>query len=249
MPVLTAAQIVTKACQIAKTPGFTLQGGDYLNLVLDNLCQDYDLELARGFTTFNLGATVGTYPSIPAGSLSGPYPMPTDYLRARKGDVFYTYQGVPYFMTPIDLSEFDRLVQQQGFNDFPRDFTTDMALSPPVMLVWPPPSLVAPTTVRYYKQMPTIVNPSTSSTVPWFPNQLYLITATAGLLMMDASDTRWQEYLSDDEDRYPMGAGSQLRRYLKMKDDPEGKTDMVTLDRRRFGVQFNRLPNTKLIGW
>jgi len=237
MPIFTAQQIVTRACQIAKTPGFTVQGGQYLNLTLDNLCQDYDLELARGLFTFNFT------------NQSGPYVLPANYLRARKGDVFYTFQGVPYFMTAIDLGEYDRLVQQAGFNDFPRDWTTDMSQSPPQMFVWPPPSLVAPVTVRFYSQMPSITIPETSAVVPWFPNQLYLITNVAGLLMMDADDTRWQEYLSEDEDRYPMGAGCQLRRYLKMKDDPEGKTNTVALDRRRFGTQFNRLPNTKLIGW
>jgi hypothetical protein len=214
------------------------QAGQKLNAILQDLYEQYDLELARKTTTitFNLGT-------------SGPYTLPADYLRARKGMIFYTYNGIPYSMVPIDLSEYDLLVQQAGFNDFPRDFATDMAPSPPTMYVWPPSSIVVPVTVRYYAQMPDITTPETSDTVPWFPNSNYLVTRLAGEMMQITGDDRAKDFLGDNEDAAPLGAGVLLRKYLKMKDDPEGKTNTVKLDRRLFGTNFSRLPNTKLVGW
>ena len=235
---LQAQQIVTLACQIAKVPGMVSQAGMKLNAILQDLNQNYDLELARKTTTltFNLGT-------------SGPYPLPADYLRARQGMVFYTYNGIPYSMVPIDISEYDMLVQQAGFNDFPRDFTTDMAVSPPNMYVWPPSSIVVPVTVRYYATMPDIAAPETSAAIPWFPNDNYLITRLAGEMMQIAGDDRAEKFLGDSDDATPLGAGVLLRSYLRMKDDPEGKTNTVKLDRRLFGTNFNRLPNTKIVGW
>lgn len=235
---LTAQQIVTLACQISKCPGFTSQAGQKLNAILRDLCQNYDLELARLTTTFAFTTS------------SGPYAMPADYLRSRKGMVFYMYNGIPYSMVPIDISEYDMLVQQAGFNDFPRDFTTDMAVSPPNMFVWPPPSIPGIiVTVRYYAQKPDITSPESSLALPWFPNDNYLITRLAGELMQLTGDDRVEKFLGDDPDTAPLGAGTLLRRYLQMKDDPEGKTNTVKLDRRLFGTSFSRLPNSKIVGW
>jgi hypothetical protein len=244
----TSAQIVALATQIAKVPGFTAQAGQFLNQMLEELCQNHDLEIARGVTTFTFGNVTTAAPNG-IFSQSGPYTLPSDYLRSRKGMVFYIYNGTPYSMVPIDIAEYDMLVQQAGFNDFPRDFTTDMEQSPPTMYVWPPPSIVVPVTVRYFRQMPPITTPESSTVVPWFPDQTYLITELAGRLCQMADDDRWESFLSDDEDRHPGGSRVQLRRYLKMKDDPEGKVNTVELDRRRFGTNWNRLPNTKIIGW
>jgi hypothetical protein len=89
--------------------------------------------------------------------------------------------------------------------------------------------------------MPDITTPETSSSVPWFPNTKYLITALACELMKLTNDDRYLAYKADADDI--------LMRYLKMKDDPEGRAKRVQLDRRFFGNRFNRLPNTKLIGW
>ncbi len=235
---LQAQQIVTLAAQIAKVPGYTAQSGQKLNAILADLCQNYDLELARKTTTFPFTVS------------SGPYTLPANYLRARKGMVFYTYNGIPYFMVPIDISEYDSLVQQAGFNDFPRDFTTDMAASPPAMFVWPPPSIPGiVVTVRYYAQMPDIATPESSESVPWFPNDNYLITRLAGELMQIAGDDRAEKFLGDDPNTAPLGAGTLLRKYLQMQADPEGKTNTVKLDRRLFGTSFNRLSTTKIVGW
>jgi hypothetical protein len=77
---LTAAQIVTLACQIAKAPGMTAQAGQLLNMILAELCQDYDFQVARRTYYFNFepragrAALVGTSiygsgPDRPAGRL------------------------------------------------------------------------------------------------------------------------------------------------------------------------------------
>ena len=93
--------------------------------------------------------------------------------------------------------------------------------------------------------MPDITTPETSSTVPWFPNQSYLITRLAGELMRATDDTRMADYLGDG----PEGAGGILTRYLKMRDDKQDRVQTVKLDRGRFGRGTNNLPMSKFIGW
>lgn len=245
---LTAQQICTKAVQIARAPGFLTQAGDYLNTVLQELCQDYDFELTRQTFNFNFNTSQ-------LNSLGQAYQnLPANYLRVIRNECFYVISGVPYPMIHYELNEFDLLVEQAGLSNFPVFFTTDISLtgvsnSPtgsggalvPVMLFWMPPSGAYPATVRYYPQMPDIANPSTSPVVPWFPNQNYLITRVAKELMQDSDDERLTTY----EARCDMMLG----KYLKMKDDKEDRVQQVQLDRRRFGRAFDRLKNTKLIGW
>ena len=254
---LTAAQICTRACQIARVPGFTSQAGDSLNVILQELCQDWDFDLAKqtynfSFNTSQLNFNGQAYQNLPAG-----------YLRSIRNQCFYYISGVPYPMIPLDQAEGDMLVEQSGVSNFPIFYWTDMTLagetnSPtigvpgvtgvPVMLFWMPPSGAYPVTLRYFAQMPDIAGASTSATVPWFPNQNYLITRLAGEMMKDADDERATAYLSDDE-KYPNGAGTILRKYLMLKDDSENRAKVVQLDRRRFGRAFDRLKNTKQIGW
>lgn len=253
---LTAAQICARAASIARLPGFTSQAGQSLNIVLQELCQDYDFDLAKqtynfNFNTSQLNFNGQAYQNLPA-----------NYLRSIRNECFYYISGVPYPMIPLDQAEGDMLVQQAGVSNFPIFYWTDMSLtgatnSPtegvpgalvPVMLFWMPPSGAYAVTLRHFAQMPDITTPETSSTVPWFPNQNYLITRVAGELMKDADDERATAYLSDSE-QYPNGAGTILRKYLKMKDDKEDRAQVVQLDRRRFGRAFDRLKNTKQIGW
>lgn len=238
---LTAEQIVSLACQIAKVPGFVSQAGQLLNNILDDLCRNYDFDLAK--TTYNF--TFST--SINGGA--GPFPLPEDFLRADISDVFYTIQGVPYIMTPIDNNEYDSLVQTSGFNSYPTVYTTVMEEVPFTMKVWPPSSGAYPVTMRYRRLMPSITLPETSTDVPWFPQTSYLIARLAGELMQLANDNRWEAFLSDNEDQHPGGAGVLLRKYQKMQDDKANRTNTVQLDRRRFGTNFNRLRNTKQVGW
>lgn len=232
----TADQIVALACQIAKAPGFTAQGMSFLNVALQELCQNYDFDVARGVTRFTFNTSLG----------SGPIPLPADYLRADKDDVFFTIQGVPYPLISYDLSEFDSFLQQPGMASYPTAYATDLSLqnsTVPVMYVWPPPSGAYPMTIRYRRQMPDIV--AGAGTVPWFPDQNYLVTRVAGELMKITDDDRKDSYLGSGES----GAQGILRRYLDLKDDQSSRAQTVTLDRRTFGRGGGTLKDTKVLGW
>lgn len=238
---LTSAQIIALALQTARVPGFTSQAGQLLNKILDELCQDYDFEVALKTNAFVFNG--------PTGNQSGPYTLPADYLRTRKDSCFYTIQGVKYDLISVDPAEYDLMVQTAGNNGYPEFFATDMSKTPPVAYFWPPPSGSYPVTQRYYSQMPAIVAPETSAVAPWFPNTNYLQTRLEGELCKLADDERCEAFLSDNEEAHPMGAGVILRKYLRMKDDSEGRAKTVTLDKRRFANNWNALPNTKNIGW
>lgn len=228
---LTAAQIVSLACMDAKVPGYVTQAGALLNVILDELCTNYDFDLAKSVA------------SVPLTGSFGPYALPADYLRVPLDGTKYTINGVPYDPVPIDYSEFLSLVQQGGIDGYPSLFATDMSQSPPNLWVWPMGNGVT-MTLRYQRQMPQIATPETSAVVPWFPNSNYLRTRTAGELMKITDDTRIEMFLGDS----PMGAQGILDRYLKMKDDSSNRVKTVTLDRRRFGVGTG-LKSTKAVGW
>lgn len=243
----TAAQIVDLANQIASTPGMATQAGQMLNVVLADLAQTYDLDLLRKtyYFNFNPGLVASLGNSLYG---SGPYPLPADYLRAEIGDVFWTLNGVVYPMTPIDLREFDMAVQQAGIQSYPYWFCTDLSLSDnatPVAYVYAPPSGTFPVTVRYKSQPADITAPESSATVPWFPNQSYLITRVAGEMMRIADDDRWVRFLGDG----PEGAQGILTRYLKLANDKSNRAQTVQLDGRTFGRRYSSLPTTKTVGW
>ena len=116
---LQAQQIVTLACQIAKCTGFVSQAGQMLNLILNDLCQTYDFDVARAAYTFTFNSA--------AGAGAGPYNLPSDYLRAIADDVYYTVTGVPNRMSYALADEFDLLIQTPGITGYPVRFFTDMA--------------------------------------------------------------------------------------------------------------------------
>lgn len=244
---LQAQQIVSLALQDASAPGYTQQGGELLNVVLQELCQNYDMDAAKGTFSFNFNpglVTTSIYPNVSPGG--GPYPLPADFLRMIDDkDAMWFLNNVPYPMIPCDLSEYDNLVQQAGLQSYPYIFASDMSQSPPNLLVWPPASGAYPCMIRYRRQMPDIATPETSTAIPWFPNTQYLRTRLAGEIMKITGDDRWERFLGDG----PSGAQGILDRWLKMKDDSNDRAQTVSLDRRRFGNNFSRLPNTKSIGW
>lgn len=243
---LTSAQIVAQAVQVARCPGYTSQAGQLLNSILADLAETYDLDLAKGtfnFTFNTAAAAPSIYPNALPGSVLA---LPADFLRfVDNMDVVWYLLGVPYSMIPVDLSEFDNTVQQAGLQSYPYLYATDMSQSPPNMLVYPPPSGNYSGTGRYRRQMPDITTPETSSVVPWFPNQQYLLTRLAGELMRITDDERAALFLGDSD----VGAVGILDRYLKMKDDQNTRAKTVKLDRRQFGRKFSGLKNTKLVGW
>lgn len=241
--------ICSLAAQMAHTKGMVSLAGSLLNTTLADLCQTYDLAVALGTAQITLqpgGAPIGDFdpeptvlPSLQVGC--GPYPMPADYLRIGNNEAIYIVNNVSYVMVNCDLSEFDALTQQAGISNYPQNFTTDPSTSPVAMYVWPPAGGSYTTQIRYYRQMPDIATPETSTVVPWFPNTKYLITQTASEMMKVADDARWKDFAAE--------AAGILTKYLKLQSDDEGRAMTVKLDRRRFGSNFSRLPNTKLLGW
>jgi hypothetical protein len=242
---LQAQQIITLACQEAKVPGMISQAGQFLNATLQDLCENYDLDQCRGLFSFLFNSVTGTG--------SGPYTLPSDYLRTEveegKDLFIYTINGVPYPLIQETLAEYLWQVQTPGFSSYPYNYATDTSVSPAQLFVWPPASGSYSCTLRYWRLMPDITTPETSSVIPWFPNSMYLIRAVAGRLMGISGDNRMPDYLGDDIERYPLGAGTLLKAYLKNANDREGAVHTVGLDRRRFGRAFDRLKNTKQIGW
>ena len=241
---LTAAQIISLALQIAKTPGYTAQALQILNAVQSDLAQTYDFE--NNVKTFGFTFDTSTiYQNNQPGA--GPNILPTDYLRAKNRENMYYIQGVRYVLIIVDQWEFDALVQTAGWTSYPSLAYTDLALQAPFagqkgLMVWPPASGAYTMQIRYYSAPADITS---TSTVPWFPNQNYLITRLAGELMKITDDERYVSFLGDGD----QGAIGILRKFLQMKDDPEGRVKTVDLDRRRFGSSFRSLPNTKIIGW
>lgn len=251
---LTAAQIISLATQDARCPGFTTQAQNLLNMILQDLCQTYDFDITRqnyqfSFNVNQINSQGQAYQNLPA-----------NYLRGIRNGSYYTISGVPYPMIPVDFVEdFQMLVEMAGLANFPVFYATDMSntgtsnsatgsggSAVPVMLFWQVPSGGYPANVFYFSQMPDITN---FATVPWFPNQSYLRRRLAGELMLQTDDDRATMFLSADSDKYPEGAGVMLRKFLQMKDDKSDRTQIVSLDRRRFGTSFDRLRNTKTIGW
>jgi hypothetical protein len=243
---LQAQQIVSLALQIAKAPGYTAQAGQLLNAILLDLCLTYDLVVIRKNFTFTFSTSASGLGYAPG---CGPNQMPADYLRAPKGGHFYNISGTIYKMINVEQAEFDAFVQSPGQNSYPERFYVDMSVSPPNLYVWYPASGAYAATVRYFSQMPDIVTPETSTTIPWFPNQAYLIRRLAGEVMAITDDDRAASYLGDNDETTPQGAGVILRKYLTMQDDPDGRVKVVQLDPRRFGTSASGLKNTKTVGW
>lgn len=251
---LTAAQLCSLCCEDAKTPGYTRQAGLFLNLILGDLCRAWDFEVAANtfYGNFNPGLTAPLGNSIYG---SGPYPLPKDFLRWKDDKSFFWTlpgTGVTYPEIMCDLSEFDLMVQQAGTQSYPYMVATDLsvsdavaqqlpALSAGAFYVYAPPSGSYPYQGRYYSQMPDIQSPETSSTVPWFPHQGYLRKMLSAMLMGISDDSREHQWMND--------AGEMLREYLLLKDNRSNRASTVKLDRRRFGRQYNALPNTKRVGW
>jgi len=244
---LTNAQIVSLALQIAKCPGFGSQAGMLYNSILDDLAESYDFDIQK-VTTFSVLSN-----SVPTNFGAGPYNLPADYLRASPGEVNFIYNGQPYILTQYDIARWRAEFQGAGIQDYPRKFATDFStvetLGFPQAYLWPPPNGAYNILWPYFKKHDFITNPQSDTlTPPWFPMSTYLIRRLAGELMALTNDDRMELFLSDKEGSG--GAGDMLRKYLELKDDPEGYARQVKLDPNNFnGANFANLPNTKQIGW
>lgn len=239
---LTCAQLITLACQQAGVPGFTSQAGQKLNTILQELAQSYSFSSAQGWWTgtFNSGIG-GTVNSANVVAGSGPYQLPSDFLRLDFHDFFFQSGGINYFPVPRDMNEYDATPQQTGFSSYPTDFAVDTSTSPAGLYVWPAPSGAFPFFARYRKQQADVTSPETSTSVPWFPSQMYLDRRLTAEVMLIAGDDRFKAFMDDAE--------AILNRYMKLEGNNSNRAQRVQLDPRSFGPKWSTLPNSKTIPW
>lgn len=214
---LTAAQIVNLALQDAKCPGFTSQGGQSLNLVLQDLVLHRDLQMNRK-----------TQSVVVQANSNGPFNLEADYLRTF--DMFYLINGLPYFLEPVGLEGYDREFKDPSIANYPYEWATDLAPTATgglgLLYIYPQSSGQISLTHRYMVQQPDIATPETSSTVPWFPDQNYLRKATAVRLMEITDDAR--------HDTWEAQCEKMLRIHLIMEGDEQRVVKKVRLDPRQF---------------
>ena len=228
---ITSAQIVTAALTMAKAPGMTSFGGQQLNLVLSDLVLHRDLKINR--YTASISVTAGT---------NGPFNLPADYLRTY--DLFYTQNGLPYFLRPISLEQYDAEFKDPSIANYPYEFATDLqpqAATPDtgiaLIYIYPQTSAALTLTHRYMIRRADITTPESSSSIPWFPDQDYLIHATATRMMKITDDARYELFVKDGEEM--------LRTHIIMEGDEQQVVKEVRLDARRFRLRRSLAP-TKL---
>jgi hypothetical protein len=215
--------------------------GQYLNNILEELCMTYDLEINTATVTVSL---TGSTPNFGV----GPYTLPPDYLRAKSRDLTYYIDGVPKQLIQITLQEMDALILTTGIANYPQNYATDVSplttQSPPLLYVYPPPQQIIPLQIRYFLLQEDITQPETSSAIPWFPYQQYLIKRVAGELMGEVGDERADTYLGDT----PSGCVGMLRRYLNLQGDTEDTIQQVQLDARYWGAGGGNFGPSKITG-
>ena len=234
---LQAQQLITLCCQEAKVPSWTTQAGMKLNLILNELCS-YDLDVTQKVYQFNFNTSLG----------SGPIPLPTDWLRANKADVFYTILGVKYVMIPVSTAQFDAFVHRRGSLNILSimPWITRRGRRAPGRTFRLASALGGlPGYGALLLAMPDIVTPESSTTIPWvsYERELYLQRRLTGEMMLMANDDRATRYLNGETkspDGTFFGSSAILKRYLDTRDDAQ-QVKAVTLDRRLFGQPFNKL--------
>ena len=223
---LTAQQLVTYALQIAKAPGYTTQAGDLLNGRLASLARRFDFDVLLKSTTFSLPAAVQQYS------------LPTDYVRAH--ELWYYIGGLPQPMRQISLPDYDRINLGSVAMSYPTMYASDPSTSPVTLYLYPMPNAQILYYLRYWSQPADIANPATSSSVPWFPDSDYLLTALAGDIMRLTDDTRQLQYAQEAENK--------LMAFLKMQGDRENHAQTVSLG-NSFRGGAGRLPPSKVTGF
>lgn len=221
MAYLTSQQIVSLACTIAKCPGFLSQGGQFLNMTLEDLWLHRDLKINR--VTESILVQANNF---------GPFTLPLNYLRTY--DLFFQQNNLPYFLNPISTEEYDQEFKDPSIANYPYEFMTILTdettaqanNSAGTLFIYPQSSGQITLTHRYMVKQPDISVPESSTTIPWFPDQDYLITATAARLMQISDDTRRDKFIADCE--------RMLRTHLIMEGDEQQVVKSVRLDPRRF---------------
>lgn len=227
---MTAAQIVADACAICKAPGFTAQGGRALNLVLNDLVLHRDLKMNRVSSTINVG--IGN---------NGPFNLEANYLRTY--DLFYLVNSTPCFLRPATQEQYDAEIKT-GIQGYPYEYTTDLSPQasqlPALLYIYPQSNVAITMTHRYMLDQADITTPESSTVVPWFQDQDYLVTATAMRLMKITDDQRYERFETDCE--------ALLRKHIIMEGDDQKIVREVRLDPRRFKMKGN-LSADKLTGY
>ena len=229
MAYLQAQQIVSLACTIAKCPGYIQQGGQFLNMALEDLWLHRDLKINR----------VTEFITVQANNF-GPFTLPLNYLRTY--DLFFEQNNLPYFLNPISTEEYDQEFKDPSIANYPYEFmtilvdeTTAIAQnSAGTLFIYPQSSGQITLTHRYMVKQPDIVSPETSTIIPWFPDQDYLIKATAARLMDITDDTRRESFLQQLQ--------NMLRVHLIMEGDEQQVVKSVRLDPRRFHTKRTLKP-------
>jgi len=223
---LTASQIITRACTIAKVPGYAVQAGVYLNMLLSTVCQEYNFDHIKKsqIITFNGGAG---------------YDLNSDHLRTK--EVFYNVNGTIFYLFQIPVETYHALFAGEGVSNYPEKYATDVSTDPNTILFYPPPSIAQNVTVNYYPEMPEISSPETSSDVPWFLNQEYLIRKVAANLMLETDDER--------QPLFEMQAEKMLSKILTMADDKEGFSNTIKFSRERFRSGISAGPSKSSPLW
>ena len=230
---LTSAQIVTRACTIAKAPGYLSQCGVYLNQVLEDLVLHRDLKVNRKTSNILVSA-----------NNNGPFYLESDYLRTY--DMFFSQNNLPYFLEPVSMKEYDKEFKDPSIANYPYEFATDLSVEAQgvsggagYLYIYPQSSGAITLTHRYMVMRPDITTPETSSSVPWFTDQIYLIQRTAMLLMAETDDERYNQFFDRTE--------QMLRIHLVMEGDEQAVVKEIKLDPRRFHVERYLRP-TKVTG-
>lgn len=222
---LTAAQIVSNALAISKCPGFTTQGGQALNLVLS------DLVLHR-----NLKVNCVTASIVAAANSNGPFNLMADYLRTY--ELFYVINDQPYFLQPSNRIQFDSEPNKSTTSNYPYEWTTD--LSPQatggvgLLYIYPQSNTGVTLTHRYMIKRADMATPESSSSIPWFEDQDYLVQATALRMMRITDDSRY--------DKFEQMCEKMLLTHLLTEGDEQQVVKEVKLDPRRFRVGGSARP-------
>jgi hypothetical protein len=222
---LTSAQIITLATQIAKVPGMIQQAGQFMNARLIQIALEQDLDIIRRTTTLQF--VIG----------NPTYNLPANYLRAR--EVFYTQSGQVFYLSSRSLSDYDQLFKGPGEQEYPYLYATDLGATPPTINFYPAPSISTPVTIRYMDNLVEVVTPETSSVIPWFQDRLLLIKMIAEDLMDIADDARADTFAIKNDDK--------LRRLIQMANDKEDRAITVAKDPKAFRPVRHVRP-TKLQG-
>ena len=97
---------------------------------------------------------------------------------------------------------------------------------PATLYIYPQSNAALTLTHRYMIRRPNIASPETSTGVPWFQDQDYLVHATALRLMKLTDDARYERFVAD--------ADKMLQVHLLMDGDEQKIVKEVKLDPRRF---------------